>query len=34
MVLKNRQKIGEANGRPSLQTEHTQVTFTGKVGSV
>ena len=34
MVLKNRQKIGEANGMPSLPTRHTQVTKTGNVGSV
>ena len=34
MVLKNRQKIGEANGMPSLPTLPTQVTKTGNVGSV
>ena len=34
MVLKIRQKIGEANGMPSLPTRHTQVTKTGNVGSV
>ena len=34
MVLKNRQKIGEANGMPSLPTWPTQVTKTGNVGSV
>ena len=34
MVLKNRQKIGKANGMPSLPTWPTQVTKTGNVGSV
>ena len=34
MVLRNRQKIGEANGMPSLPTSPTQVTKTGNVGSV
>ena len=34
MVSKNRQKIGEANGMPSLPTWPTQVTRTGNVGSV
>ena len=34
MVSKNRQKIGEANGMPSLHTWPTQVTKTGNVGSV
>ena len=34
MVSKNQQKIGEANGMPSLPTRHTQVTKTGNVGSV
>ena len=34
MVLENRQKIGEANGMPSLPTWLTQVTKTGNVGSV
>ena len=34
MVSKNRQKIGEANGMPSLPTRPTQVTRTGNVGSV
>ena len=34
MVLKNRQKIGKANGMPSLPTWPTQVTRTGNVGSV
>ena len=32
--LKNQQKIGEANGMPSLPTWPTQVTRTGNVGSV
>ena len=32
--LKNPQKIGEANGMPSLPTVPTQVTKTGNVGSV
>ena len=31
MVSKNRQKIGEANGMPSLPTRPTQVTRTGNV---
>ena len=34
MVSKNQQKIGEANGMPSLPTPHTQVTKTANVGSV
>ena len=34
MVKKKTQKKGEANDMPSLPTGHTQVTFTGKVGSV
>ena len=34
MVSKNRQKIGEANGMPSLPTGPTHVTKTGNVGSV
>ena len=34
MVSKNRQKIGKANGMPSLPTWPTQVTKTGNVGSV
>ena len=34
MVLKNRQKIGKANGMPSLPTWPTQVTKTGNVGSL
>ena len=34
MVLKNRQKIDEANGMPSLPTSPTQVTITGNVDSV
>ena len=34
MVSKNQQKIGEANGMPSLPTRPTQVTKTGNVGSV
>ena len=32
--LKKSQKIGEANGMPSLPTGPTQVTKTGNVGSV
>ena len=32
MVSKNQQKIGEANGMPSLPTWPTQVTKTGKCG--
>ena len=34
MVLKNPQKIGEANVMPGLPTGPTQVTKTGNVGSV
>ena len=34
MVSKIRQKIGEANGMPSLPTRPTQVTKTGNVSSV
>ena len=34
MVSKNQQKIGEANGMPSLPIVPTQVTKTGNVGSV
>ena len=34
MVSKNQQKIGEANGMPSVPTGPTQVTKTGNVGSV
>ena len=34
MVSKNQQKIGEANGMPSLPTGLTQVTKTENVGSV
>ena len=34
MVSKNQQKIGEANGMPSLPTGPTQVTKTGNVGAV
>ena len=34
MVSKNRQKIGKANGKPSLPTWDTQVMNTGNVGSV
>ena len=34
MVSKNPQKIGKANGMPSLPTAPTQVTKTGNVGSV
>ena len=34
MVSKNQEKIGEANGMPSLPTAPTQVTKTGIVGSV
>ena len=34
MVSKNRQKIGKANGMPSLPTWPTQVTKTGNVGSM
>ena len=34
MVLKNRQTIEKANGKPSLPTWPTQVTKTGNVGSV
>ena len=32
--LKNRQKIGEANGMPSLPTWPTQVTLRENVGSL
>ena len=34
MVSKNQQKIGEANGMPSLPIVITQVTITGNVSSV
>ena len=34
MVWKNRQKIGEANGMPSLPIVPTQVTLKGNVGSL
>ena len=34
MVSKNQQKIGEANGMPSLPNGPTQVTKTGNVVSV
>ena len=34
MVSKNPPKIGEANGMPSVPTWSTQVTKTGKVGSL
>ena len=34
MVSKNQQKIGEANGMPSLSNRHTQVTKTENVCSV
>ena len=34
MVTKHPQKIGEANGMPSLPTGPTQVKKTGNVGSV
>ena len=34
MVSKNQQKIGEANGMPSLPNSPTQATKTGNVGSV
>ena len=34
MVLKNLQKIGKANGMPSLPTGPTQIMITGNVGSV
>ena len=34
MASKNPQKIGKANGMPSLPTGPTQVTKTGNVGSV
>ena len=34
MVSKNQQKIGEANGMPSLPIVPTQVTLKGKVGSL
>ena len=33
MVTKHQQKIGDANGMPSLPTGPTQVTKTGNVGS-
>ena len=33
MVSKNQQKIGEANGMPSLPILPTQVTLRGNVGS-
>ena len=34
MVLKNGQKIGEANGMPSLPIGPTQVALKGNVGSL
>ena len=34
MVSKNPQKIGEANGMPSLPTGPTQVMLKGNVGSL
>ena len=34
MVSKNQQKIGEANGMPSLAIVPTQVTLKGNVGSL
>ena len=34
MVSKNPQKIGEANGMPSLPTGPTEIAKTGNVGSV
>ena len=34
MVSKNQQKIGEANGMPSLPTWPTQVTLRERVGSL
>ena len=34
MVSKNQQKIGEANGMPSLPIVPTQVTLKGNVGSL
>ena len=34
MVLQNEQKIGEANGMPSLPIVPTQVTLKGNVGSL
>ena len=34
MVLQNQQKIGEANGMPSLTIVPTQVTLKGNVGSL
>ena len=34
MVSKNQQKIGEANGMPSLPTWPTQVTLRQNVGSL
>ena len=34
MISKNQQKIGEANGMPSLAIVPTQVTLKGNVGSL
>ena len=34
MVSKNQQKIGEANGMPSLPIVPTQVTLKGNLGSL
>ena len=34
MVSKNQQKIGEANGMPSLAIVPSQVTLKGNVGSI
>ena len=34
MVLKNQQKIGKANGMPSLSIVPTQVALRGNVGSL
>ena len=34
MLLQNEQKIGEANGMPSLPIVPTQVTLKGNVGSL
>ena len=34
MVSKNQQKIGEANGMPSLPIVNTQVALRGNVGSL
>ena len=34
MVLRNRKKIGEANGMPSLPTWPTQVTLRENMGSL